>query len=708
MVHRFVSAPATRRGYRPRSGPPCAERTLLRALALGVVLLLPWGATAVEWTPVADRPHSPFFVNAVVAVTDDGVVFESHADGVRGLHEWRSDAEVELLAMIDDRLVQGSSPPLFADGQVFWRATGPHAATFAQSVFLDDCAVDRSGDGLFRWLPGAGVSLVAQPGQAVAGLGPGWRYNSDGSTNESPIGGRIAVGPGGNVAFVAKLRFGDLCGLDPLAPVAFALFGPDGLGGVELVAVEGDEIPEITDTPGPVWHSFSTLRLDDDGRLLVNAWLRLGPSGPFASAIFRWKASSGLELIAREGEAPDGTRLGQLFLISSPGGRIAFADAATGVYDVVEGEEPTLRLALGDPAPGAPPGWVFQAIGTVRWGVPAPLMNDTGQLAFSAVAGLPGTFERLEGVWSPDAAGVSRLRLWGGQPAPFVADAEIASLAVLAIAASGRTLVRAELRTTQHYPGVVAYYAIEPSGVIRLLIHEGEPLEFDPGAPVESMSLRIAHDRALERIALSAVSGYGDETGLFVTTLPEADGMAAVAVAFAALLALRVARTRGPGATPHEASRPGRASAPLRRRHHATRKRTRLPPGRRFASGHSDLPVYREPELTAPQRQSHGDGRRPGAPSAPPADRSGQTVRHPGTHWAPSPCACVLAQGVELGIEELVSGGDSGVEGDTEGDSHASRNRTIPNGALAGHRDGTSSPSPDRAASRKLGKSSQL
>jgi hypothetical protein len=228
-----------------------------------------------------------------------------------------------------------------------------------------------------------------------------------------------ALGAGGQVAFRARLQSGG----DVTSANDAGIWADAGGLGLSLVAREGSPAPG---TPAGVnfaefGFSFNTPGVNALGHVAFHAMLQTGGGVTTANDTGIWSQRDGaLALVAREGDAAPGA-LGVNFgqLLSFPPainalGQTAFIGALQQGGSITFANDQGLwlhrdgQLELiireGDQAPGAPPGATFN-FGTRS--SPAIVLNDEGRLAvFAGVQGSdPGPF----GIWAEDLSGVLRL-----------------------------------------------------------------------------------------------------------------------------------------------------------------------------------------------------------------------------------------------------------------------------------------------------------
>jgi hypothetical protein len=190
-----------------------------------------------------------------------------------------------------------------------------------------------------------------------------------------------------------------------------------GTGSLSLVAREADPAPGTG--AGVVFSSnfaFNNPAINDAGQTAFLGFLS-GSGVNTANDIGIWSQGSGsLQLVAREGDAAAGMAAGVVYgnTLSRPvingAGQTAFGGrvAGTGVDStnnialwMGDTGSPSLVARSGDPAPGTAAGVVF---GSQFFNY---VLNDTGQIAFTADVTGPGVFG--QGIWATDSAGTLTL-----------------------------------------------------------------------------------------------------------------------------------------------------------------------------------------------------------------------------------------------------------------------------------------------------------
>jgi hypothetical protein len=233
--------------------------------------------------------------------------------------------------------------------------------------------------------------------------------------------GTPVVNDAGQVAFDGQVR-------DALTDEwGDAVFGPDANGQPTWIASSFEPVPDL---PPETYFQFGAsgyVRLGDDGTVVFDARLRDVDYLPVEnrSGIWRWKAGSTLDLVARQGdpvpEAGPGAVLG-LLAETTLG-----SDGTVGFVPLVEGTEfPFSPFVLVDAAPGQTTRFVPQ--GAPVPGVPGAYvafygwaaMNDHGAWTFDAAIEGGGVVAGQDDVgtftWDPESGLALRVR--AGDPAP--------------------------------------------------------------------------------------------------------------------------------------------------------------------------------------------------------------------------------------------------------------------------------------------------
>jgi hypothetical protein len=335
-----------------------------------------------------------------------------------------------------------------------------------------------------------GFGLIMREGDPAPGLGPGVIVGpAAGWWNiflvHNPVNGA------GQVAFATTLAgAGVTSGNDT------ALWLTDGAGGLSLVIREGDPAPGTG--AGIVFGLTPSSRfaISETGRVAFGSIL----AGPGVTAsndrsIWTWDDSSGLALVAREGDAVPGM----------PG--VVYASLAPLPTD---GPDPNDVNGAGDvafPAQLAGPGigasndhaiFVREATGSLRVaaregdsGIPGGVellgatLNDSGELAF--VTSVTGSGAGQE-VWGPDGDGGLRRIVQAGDPVPDVPDATFGAVTISPLLPFGpQPSINAHgdvafwvgiLSSEMDAEGIVF---ASTAGELVTVVHEGDVFELAPG-----------------------------------------------------------------------------------------------------------------------------------------------------------------------------------------------------------------------------------
>jgi len=274
----------------------------------------------------------------------------------------------------------------------------------------------------------AATTLAAAPGRAFVSLDVKvvTRVQAPGAAPGmilTGIGGAV-VNDAGEVAFQGWVE-------DPTLEIGGSgIFGPDASGAFVPVAFDFEPVPDLPPDTEFRFNQTYFPRLDDAGSVVFQA----GLSGPDishpanSSGIWRWRAESGLERLARAGDpvpaAGPGFALGQiqggLTLPTNGAGGVHFAGTyADSVQQIGEmalfdigasGIDPVVTTGM--PVPGVP--------GAVITYLDTGVVSESGDWSFAAWFQGPGVVTDLNDSgsfhWSADS-GLS-LRIRAGDPAP--------------------------------------------------------------------------------------------------------------------------------------------------------------------------------------------------------------------------------------------------------------------------------------------------
>ncbi len=267
----------------------------------------------------------------------------------------------------------------------------------------------------------ATLGLVAREGDQAPGLAPGVVYVDDGAFIE------FGFNDPGDLVFATRLS-----GPGVTSTVNDSAIFHGGTGAAVLVHRASEQVPGVA---GPAFSRilFSDLRIDTAGQAIFLASFREPPSNIVRVGVFTGSFTAGIRLLAAEGEqAPgSGTTYATLGAFSNPtmsdSGLVAFearlASGERAIFTTLSGSL-TMLVRTGQPAPGTPPGGVFNFF-------QRPTLNNDGRIIFPAAVTIPGA-PAANGVWMNDAAGTLRQIIRAGDtidinPDPNVTDARVVS-----------------------------------------------------------------------------------------------------------------------------------------------------------------------------------------------------------------------------------------------------------------------------------------
>jgi hypothetical protein len=358
------------------------------------------------------------------------------------------------------------------------------AGDVAFHAHLQGFGVTTANDGALYGPTGApDFGLIMREGDPAPGLGPGVSFGPAGGWwtlffVHNPVNGA------GQVAFTTALS-----GAGVTSSNDTALWLTDGAGGLSLVVREGDPAPG---TGAGIMFGLplsTRFALSETGRVAFGSIL----AGPGVTAsndrsIWTWDDSSGLALVAREGDPVPGM----------PG--VGYASLAPFPTD---GPDPNDVNGVGDvafPAQVAGPGigasndhaiFVREAAGTLRVaaregdsGIPGGVelfsvaLNDVGEVAF--VSGPVST-----AVWGPDGAGGLRRIVQAGDPVPDVPGAtfgEVTISSLLPFAPQPSINVHGDVAFQVDIADAQAVVFASTAGELVTVVHEaGDVFEIAPG-----------------------------------------------------------------------------------------------------------------------------------------------------------------------------------------------------------------------------------
>ena len=302
----------------------------------------------------------------------------------------------------------------------------PPGAFFA--TFGDPC-LGRSGVALLARLTGSGIvdyvnerglwvgdvpgslRLLARQGDPAPGAPTGGVFEL--SNYALPHDAFVLTNDAGDVTLRASLALGPG---GVTEEDDGALWGPDGAGGLVLLAREGDQAPGAP--AGTRFEHIGYPRLNELGQLAFPADLESSASG--SASIFGPDATGALSLLATQGDPAPGIE-GARFLAFSHAAQIndraqvlfgAITDAgSSGIWRSDGAGNLQLVVRHGDPAPGVP--------GASFWNPDANL-NGAGEVALSSLLRIQqgGVTTLLGSIWVPSPSGGWTLAALQGTQAP--------------------------------------------------------------------------------------------------------------------------------------------------------------------------------------------------------------------------------------------------------------------------------------------------
>ena len=277
---------------------------------------------------------------------------------------------------------------------------------------VDGRGATQNNTGIWSEGGGNGLALVARAGNAAPGTNSGVNFFRF-------FGPPPAFNDAGHTAFVGSLTG---AGVDDTNENG--IWSEGGGNGLALVARSGNPAPGTSS--GVNFSFFSNPALNSAGQTAFAANLAAtGVNSTISSGIWSEGGGNGLALVARAGSAAPGTSSGVNFssstfrgnpfpVVINDAGRTAFPGrlSGTGVDDSndrgiwSEGGGNGLALVAreGNAAPGTSSGVNFSAL------VVAPVLNSAGQIVF--LGGLTGTGvddTNDRGIWAEDPSGVLTL-----------------------------------------------------------------------------------------------------------------------------------------------------------------------------------------------------------------------------------------------------------------------------------------------------------
>ena len=312
----------------------------------------------------------------------------------------------------------GSAAPDTAAGTVFSDFSGPVANRSGQIAFQGFLrgggATSTTDLGLWVNSPIAGLRLIAREGSVAVGAGGVRTYQDPGISGDVNPFSYLQVSDGGQVVFAGRLN-DDTRGL-----------WIGDTNGTSLIALGNQQAPGV---PAGALFSKTTLAqggtrsydLSAAGNFGFAALLVAGAGGvTSANQHGLWaRTAASISLIAREGSQAPGLPIGVNFSASgsnpfdgaevNDAGDISFKAHFAGI-GITAGNDSAIWTGLpgalqvvvreGDLAPGAPAGFLFGDLSTVR-----PILNELGQLAFVADAKNAAGTQTVSGLWLWDPSG---------------------------------------------------------------------------------------------------------------------------------------------------------------------------------------------------------------------------------------------------------------------------------------------------------------
>lgn len=531
-------------------------RSAWHAVIAVLLLTAAMHARAVEWERVtAGAPQGQVgtVLDGPLVLGDGTVVFvvmsEATFPAVRTVMGWSSEAGLAELHTLTGLFPSDAPLVALAPGGEYQIGGGSDRwFSLQQPASALACPVAAYGELTIRFDSNGTAEAIDMAGAPVPGADEGWIFGA------TPLFSFYyfappAVNATGDLAYATQIRMGDPCAENPMTPHATGMLGPDGAGGITLIAAEGE--------PAPGAPTGATLRLSgspilgDTGDVAFQATVRIGATGPNVAALYRWKAGADLELVALEG-FPHPLE-GLLRVPSKPilgsSGHIVFLDGSDSTNPprtiLIHDPVGSLRVAVGagSAAPGVD-GYVFDSFYDFDSGLPVAV-DAQGHVGFHATVKATTGFGVKSGIWAPSPSGDSTLRLLSGDPAPGFPTHTIQRVSLLGMNDRGDALIKASAFGTASgiVSGFNAYYLSRASGEVELLVRDGDSFEVEPGNPVPIEIRSVTANPTLTRVALATQSA---SSALFSATLPEPDGLVAALVAGGALYWLSRRRRRRP------------------------------------------------------------------------------------------------------------------------------------------------------------------
>lgn len=365
------------------------------------------------------------------------------------------------------------------------------------------------------------LTAVATSGSPAPGTAPGVTFLTPGLASIDAAGG-------------TSFRAG-LAGVGVDASNDLGIWGPDGSGGLALVARRGDPAPGL-----PAGVDFGDF-LDDPSAAAGSVASTAQLSGASVSAaddqiLWLRDGSGSLVLVAREGDPAPGAGPGAVFAggLGSPAhdgaGGMAFVGyldpilpgpAAQGIWKADATGSTSLLARDGDTAPGT-------ALPFDSFAEPTAA---GGRVAFAAA-----TSDFRQGIWLSDAGGGLALVAREGAAAPGVASADFDMLSPQpALAAGGSLAFESKLVGAGVTAGVddAGLWRSDGSGGLELAVQRGDPAPGAAGgsfldftAPTLNGSRQLVFFATLSGTAASGDTGLwlADDDGSILLLAREGDG----------------------------------------------------------------------------------------------------------------------------------------------------------------------------------------
>ncbi len=277
--------------------------------------------------------------------------------------------------------------------------------------WLDGVGIDNTNDrGIWRQQAGGVPVLVAREGNAAPGVG----NSVFGSSSFS-----VEANASGQIAFTSRVEGS---GIDSAND--YGVWSEGGGNGLALIAREGDEITVAGE--GVLFRGFNSAKINNAGQTAFLAGLSGTGLGQFSEGgVFRAGNDGQLSLVARTSDPAPGVAdayfssvylnaqndLGETVISGSLTGDDINSTNGWGIWSDAGGTGLELIARRGDAAPGTELGTVF-----VHFDAPQPRLNNEGRVALMAFAGPsrePGQpfHGGKYGLWAQDTSGELQLIL---------------------------------------------------------------------------------------------------------------------------------------------------------------------------------------------------------------------------------------------------------------------------------------------------------